>query len=94
VWRISDPSVSEGWPFGKLRAILSEVEGWQAVGVGPHRKKRKDDKTCRQNCLHVVVRCRRRTAIQVSVATSAMRLGKKIRGSPHVRPSKVQDDSG
>jgi hypothetical protein len=31
--RISAPSVSEAWPFHRLRATLSGVEGWQALGV-------------------------------------------------------------
>jgi hypothetical protein len=37
----SAPSVSEAWPFDRLRANLSGVEGWQALGVGPQRKKEK-----------------------------------------------------
>jgi hypothetical protein len=34
-------SESEAWPFDGLRANLSEVEGWQALGVGPRRKEKK-----------------------------------------------------
>jgi hydroxymethylbilane synthase len=37
----SAPSDSEAWPFDRLRATLSVVEGWQALGVGPQRKERK-----------------------------------------------------
>jgi hypothetical protein len=38
---LSAPNESEAWPFDRLRANLSEVEGWQAPGVGPRRKSRK-----------------------------------------------------
>jgi hypothetical protein len=30
--------MSEAWPFGGLKANLSAVEGWQALGVGPQRE--------------------------------------------------------
>jgi hypothetical protein len=30
------------WPFDRLRAILSVVEGWQALGVGPQRRSKED----------------------------------------------------
>jgi hypothetical protein len=43
-----DPSASSGSPRAssrgdRLRATLSEVEGWQALGVGPQRKWNKDE---------------------------------------------------
>jgi hypothetical protein len=41
--RVSASSVSDAWPFGRLRANLSGVEGWRAVGVGPHRDQEKED---------------------------------------------------
>jgi hypothetical protein len=47
----SAPSVSEAWPFGRLRANQSGVEGWQALGVGPQRKGRKDGHGWRRNRL-------------------------------------------